>query len=99
MAPLRRLTSSVSFAVLSLAVGLSSAACGSSAGQPAQLPFQDDARPMNFGDDAALDQLWQACDDGDGAACDRLWELAPVGSDYESFAATCGNRSLNASSC
>lgn len=48
--------------------------------------------PFNVGDDAALDDLWFACDGGDGAACDQLWEEAPVGSIYESFGVTCGNR-------
>lgn len=48
--------------------------------------------PFNIGDDDALDRLWVACERGDGGACDRLWEEAPIGSVYESFGVTCGNR-------
>ena len=48
--------------------------------------------PFNVGDDAVLDALWFDCDGGDGAACDQLWEEAPIGSIYESFGVTCGNR-------
>ena len=48
--------------------------------------------PRRFGDDATLDQLYRACRDGTGQACDQLFTQAPVGSDYESFAVTCGNR-------
>ena len=48
--------------------------------------------PFNIGDDGYLDALWVGCDRGDGAACDALWEEAPVGSVYESFGVTCGNR-------
>jgi hypothetical protein len=48
--------------------------------------------PRTFGDDPGLDELWVACEQGDGGACDRLFDDAPLGSDYESFGATCGNR-------
>jgi len=48
--------------------------------------------PFNIGDDRYLDELWVGCDRGDGAACDALWEEAPVGSIYEWFGVTCGNR-------
>ena len=48
--------------------------------------------PRNVGDDAALDALYAQCRDGVGQACDALFDQAPVGSDYESFAVTCGNR-------
>lgn len=45
-----------------------------------------------FGDDPVLDELWAGCERGSGAACDELFEEAPLGSDYEAFGATCGNR-------
>lgn len=48
--------------------------------------------PMTFGDDPALDELWAACEGGDGGACDQLFDVAPLGSDYEAFGATCGGR-------
>jgi len=48
--------------------------------------------PRRYGDDAALDQLYRDCREGIGQSCDELFGRAPVGSDYESFAVTCGNR-------
>ena len=48
--------------------------------------------PLAYGDDPELDALWDECEAGDGAACDDLWELAPVGSEYERFGVTCGER-------
>jgi len=48
--------------------------------------------PRRPGDDGALDALYQQCQAGYGAACDDLFTQAPVGSVYESFAVTCGNR-------
>lgn len=48
--------------------------------------------PFNVGDDMYLDQLFAGCTKGDGADCDELWEESPVGSIYESFGVTCGNR-------
>ncbi len=51
-----------------------------------------DVGPFNIGDDMYLDDLWVECERGDGTACDALWEEAPVGSVYESFGVTCGNR-------
>ncbi len=43
-----------------------------------------------FGDDPFLDDLYLACESGDGLACDDLWFSSPIGSQYESFADTCG---------
>jgi hypothetical protein len=48
--------------------------------------------PRKKGDDAALDALYDQCALGSGQACDDLFNLSPVGSEYESFAITCGNR-------
>ena len=45
----------------------------------------------DYGDDAALDALWDQCEAGDGAACDDLWLSSPLGSNYEVFATTCGD--------
>ncbi len=45
-----------------------------------------------FGDDPELDQLWVECEQGDGGACDELFEKSPVGSLYEDFGVSCGNR-------
>jgi len=48
--------------------------------------------PMVYGEDAALDGLWDQCEAGSGLACDQLFDEAPVGSEYEEFAGTCGRR-------
>ena len=49
-------------------------------------------QPFSFGDDPTLDALWTACEDGSGRSCDQLFAAAPVGSDYEEFGVSCGNR-------
>ena len=48
--------------------------------------------PRRVGDDASLDALYQQCAAGVGQACDDLFDRSPVGSDYESFAVSCGGR-------
>jgi hypothetical protein len=48
--------------------------------------------PRRFGDDPALDELVAQCAGGSGQACDDLFDRAAVGSEYESFALTCGRR-------
>lgn len=53
----------------------------------------------SYGDDAALDALWDACEDEDWEACDSLFMQAPVGSEYEDFGDTCGNRTDGSSFC
>ena len=58
--------------------------------EPETLAFDDE--PFTRGDDPLLDRLWDLCGEGDGEACDRLWETAAVGSDYERFGVTCGER-------
>ncbi len=57
---------------------------------PSELAF--DLTPQIYGDDPVLDQLWDSCEAGVGAACDSLWRLAPIGSSYERFGVTCGER-------
>ena len=46
----------------------------------------------SYGDDPALDALWDACAAGDGEACDDLYFQSPIGSEYEEFGDTCGGR-------
>lgn len=58
--------------------------------EPDTLAF--DVGPYTLGDDPGFDRLWERCELGDGEACDELWEAAPVGSDYERFGVTCGDR-------
>ncbi len=45
-----------------------------------------------YGDDQALDLLWDRCAEGKGAACDELFHQAPLGSGYEQFGLSCGQR-------
>jgi len=45
-----------------------------------------------YGDNAALDALWDACVAENWQACDDLYLQSPLGSEYESFGDTCGNR-------
>lgn len=46
--------------------------------------------PSAYGDDPALDGLYDACAAGDLEACDELWWISPYGSDYEAIASSCG---------
>lgn len=59
---------------------------------PADLSPQPEERIDTFGDDPVLDQWWTECAEGSGYACDRLFAEAPVGSAYEEFGLTCGDR-------
>ncbi len=45
-----------------------------------------------YGDDSALDALWDGCESGDGAACDSLYFQSDFGSEYEEYGNTCGGR-------
>ncbi|MBT8240539.1 MAG: hypothetical protein KJN63_04870 [Acidimicrobiia bacterium] len=56
---------------------------------PDDLPFTG---PVAYGDDPELDELWDRCEAGEGIACDELWSAAPIGSEYERFGVTCGER-------
>ena len=52
----------------------------------------DDEPPYVYGDDAALDDLWDACNTGELSACDQLFATAPYESEYSYFGETCGDR-------
>lgn len=52
-----------------------------------------------YGDDPALDALWDQCAAGDGAACDDLYLESPFGSAYEEFGDTCGHRESGGEWC
>lgn len=49
-----------------------------------------------YGDDADLDGLHDDCAGGEMPACDELFWLSPYGSEYESFALTCGGTGVDA---
>lgn len=51
-----------------------------------------DLGPQTLGDDPALDALWLACQEGSGAACDELFEVSPIGTAYEAYGLSCGER-------
>lgn len=55
------------------------------------------AGAFTFGDDPALDALWNLCSGGDFAACDDLFAQSPLNSDYEFFGDTCGGRQASES--
>ena len=42
--------------------------------------------PMNYGDDAYLDSLYDSCARGNADACDTLFWESPLDSEYETFA-------------
>ena len=52
-----------------------------------------------YGDDPALDRMWDACEGGEMQACDDLFFESPVGSDYEAFGNSCGRRNEPAGFC
>ncbi|MCL3860599.1 hypothetical protein [Actinotalea sp. K2] len=53
----------------------------------------------SYGDDPALDALWDACADEEWQACDDLFLESPLGSEYERFGDTCGDRTGGGPSC
>ena len=48
--------------------------------------------PNAYGDDTTLDALWDACTAEDWQACDDLYVQSGVGTAYETYGDTCGNR-------
>ncbi len=52
-----------------------------------------------FGDNPDLDAMWTACEGGSAQACDDLYLQSPVGSEYEAFGNTCGNRTDGTAFC
>lgn len=54
--------------------------------------FSSPAEGDDYGDNAELDALYDACTGGDAEACDELYWSSPVGSAYEAYGNTCGDR-------
>ncbi|MEJ5945467.1 hypothetical protein WDZ17_09205 [Pseudokineococcus basanitobsidens] len=50
-----------------------------------------------YGDNPVLDEMWDGCEAGDGTACDDLYDSSGLGTDYEDFGYTCGERFTEAS--
>ena len=57
-------------------------------GSPLPAPYG----AMEYGDDAELDAIYDLCRDGSDQDCLLLWQSSTVGSEYETFAETCGGR-------
>lgn len=55
--------------------------------------------PLGYGDDPALDALWDECTAGDLTSCDDLYAQSPGNSSYLDFGASCGNRGNDARWC
>jgi hypothetical protein len=52
-----------------------------------------DTQPgFSYGDNPTLDALYDECQKGIGASCDALFQQSDVGTEYETFGGTCGNR-------
>jgi len=50
------------------------------------------AEGTTFGSDPVLDALWVECGQGNLESCDGLYYDSPLDSEYQEYAATCGNR-------
>ena len=81
-----------------LVVALTASGCGAALGPIGVLVLEDD-EPYTYGDDAGLDDLWDACAEGDPLACDDLYRQAPVDSEYEEFGGTCAFTADGVGSC
>ena len=53
---------------------------------------EQETEAMVYGSNAEWDALWDRCEAGALSACDELYRVSPVGSDYEDFGGSCGNR-------
>jgi hypothetical protein len=86
--------------VASVAFGILNQGADTSAAPPvvveesrAPEPLPSDAAPPDAGPDVDLRALYSGCAAGDLSDCDSLYWASDIGSDYESFGASCGNRS------
>lgn len=58
-----------------------------------------DREGHRYGDDPELDALWDGCAEGYLEACDDLYRYSPIGSEYEAFGDTCGERNEPSTWC
>jgi hypothetical protein len=54
---------------------------------------------QGYGDDPALDALWDECEAGIFQSCDDLYMDSGFGTEYEEFGDTCGNRNEPSGYC
>ncbi|GJM38789.1 MAG: hypothetical protein DHS20C19_21560 [Acidimicrobiales bacterium] len=73
--------------------------CGSTITGAFDLPPETRSGSDDYGDDAALDRLYDWCEAGDDAACDQLWWDSEPDTAYESFAESCGGRGGTNTDC
>ena len=59
---------------------------------PDDIEVPDPERPGNLGDDPVLDRYANECFDGDFSSCDDLFRESFLGSEYEKYGGTCGDR-------
>lgn len=69
-------------------------ACAFEAATPEDPLVRRPGEPFTYGDDPALDLLWDECAASGTEACDTLFNESPEGSEYEAFANTCGGRGV-----
>jgi hypothetical protein len=60
---------------------------------------QQPAEVDDYGDDPALDALWDRCAAADWNACDQLYLVSPIGSAYEWYGYTCGGTTSGGVAC
>ena len=72
---------------------------GSEGSEGSQGSGGTDPEANTYGDDPALDALWEECEAGDGVACDDLYLAAPIGSEYQEFGDTCGGTTSGGTLC
>lgn len=63
-------------------------------GLGSDLPYGNQSTLLgdDYGDNPTLDRLWDRCADGHGESCDELFWRSELGSAYEDFGNTCGER-------
>lgn len=68
---------------------------------PGEAALSPDSRTQagQYGSDATLDELWDACEVGSLEACDELYLSAAAGTEYEAFGGSCGDRGDGFGSC
>jgi hypothetical protein len=59
---------------------------------PDDIEVPDPERPGHLGDDPLSDRLADECYDGDPSSCDDLFRESFLGSEYEKYGGTCGER-------
>jgi len=73
-------------------IGVSNVGAGPASTAPLDAPDRAMPGPRTRGESPDLDALWDECAAGFGQACDDLFARAVIGSEYETFAASCGGR-------